>query len=198
MSRIAPILGSVYFVFLGWYGVRFYGDDWRQDLLLGMLGLWALIAVVTHFYERRVRREIDALDPRAIAELRQADPDFDAFIADRPRINERVDWGWRAKDIAGGVALAFYPPFAYTVLRYRELTSDTPFDGIAVLLMLAGAGGYIVWRRRRLRRYRCPRCDGVPARLAGEQIRFACARCGVAWRLGQPVIGDGTAAAPKA
>lgn len=186
----------MYLAFLGWYGARYFGDEWRRDLLLGLLGPYAVLCVVAPLYERHVRRQVDTADPELIAELRRTDPDFEAFMQDRPRFNERTDWSWRATDLAAGIALAFYPPLVYTLWRYRELQGHTPFDGIAVALMLAGCAGYLFWRRRRLRHYQCPSCELEPVRLHGEKIRYACARCGVTWQLGSPMIGDGRAAAP--
>ena len=93
MRRLIPYVGSAYLVFLGWYGARMLGADWRRDLLLAALGAYAVIAVFVHFYEQWLRRRVDASDPRDIDELRRAVPEFDAFLAGRPRTNERVDWG---------------------------------------------------------------------------------------------------------
>jgi hypothetical protein len=198
VKRIVPLLGGAYLVFLGWYGARHLGENWRVDLLAALIGLYAVVSVVLPLYEQHVRRQLDAEHPATIAELRRADPELDAFIEDRTRVNERTDWVWRATDLAAGVGLTFYPPLIYTLWRYRELQSETPFDGVAVVLMLSGVVAYLVWRGRRLHQYRCPSCDGRPVRLRGEQIRYACAPCGLTWRLGQPVLGDGAAATPPA
>ena len=196
MRHLPSLLGGLYLVFLGWYGAWHFGADWRRDLLLLLLGVYAVLSVFAHLFERRVRRTLDAAAPEDIIALREADPEFDAFMQQRPRVDERADWGWRAMDAAGGVALTFHPPLAYTLWRHGALAGDTPVDGVAVALMLVGGALHMLSRRRRLCGYRCPRCAQVPARLDGVRIRYACARCGVALNLGPPVWGDPNVSAP--
>ena len=196
MKRLTPLFGSFYLVFLGWYGARHFGDAWRRDLLVVAVGLYVVLSVFAYFFDRHVRRQLDLADPEELATLRRSDPEFDEFIEDRPRVNERTDWGWRATDLGAGVAMAFYPALAYTLWRYRELRGDTPVDGVAVGLVLIGGLVYLLWRRHRVRTYRCRRCRSATRRLRGEQIRFSCARCGTTWQLGPPVFSDGGAPTP--
>jgi hypothetical protein len=118
-------------------------------------------------------------------------PGFAEYIADRTRVNERRDWGWTLSDHGLGIAALAYPPAVYTVLRYGALSGATPFDGVALLLMLAGGAAYVMHRRSRLRRYRCPRCANATVRLPGELIRLSCAVCGVTWLVGRRIAGDG-------
>jgi hypothetical protein len=166
-------------------GLRYWtGRDYRVDILLVLVGAFVLLTITLPLYERSVREQISRLDPRDVASLEEADDSFREFMADRLRQNERRDWHWQATDIVGLIAFTVYPPMVYTVWRYRELEGSTPFDGWAVISMIAGLLSYLYWRRRRVAAYRCPACNTVPVRLAGVRLRFACRLCGVTWLLG--------------
>lgn len=180
-----PYIGAAYAVIFGWYVAQRWGEHARLDLLLSLVAVNVLLGIAAHYYESRVRREFRSMDPRTLADMRRHDPAATEFDRDRPRVNERPDWSWRAMDVLGGLGFVLYPAVIYSALRYRSFGGETPFDGFAALAVALGAFGYIAWRRRRLRSYQCPICrTSTSAQLNSRRIRFACPSCGWTWNLG--------------
>ncbi len=91
MKRFAPYIGAAYLICLLAYIRLRTGTDYRWDVIVALIGPYAALSVLLPLYERYVRGRIDASDPKTVADLREADPDFDEFMDDRTRVNERCD-----------------------------------------------------------------------------------------------------------
>jgi hypothetical protein len=177
-------LGGALAVVAGRLVAEHAGEHARLQLLAALLGVYLALALgvstLQRLFEQRVRRA----DPKLLAELEAQDPELAAAVADRTRINEQRDWPWVLTAGAWAIVAVAAPLTLLPWLRAgSELSTGTPIHGTDVLA-LAGAVTVYAWvRRYALRHYHCRRCQKPAPRLAGETPRYACARCGIVWRL---------------
>ena len=134
MKRIAPILALIALLAAYHTAGVLWGRDAKLYVLIGMLGLYAVLGLVLFIMRRRLRRE----QPELAAEL---DADGSA------------PWYWRVLDGVLGVCFAFGPPLIVSLARRQSLSWESEFTGYHVLALVSGVGVYLLGRAYVIRRY---------------------------------------------
>lgn len=135
VKRIAPILALIALFAAYHVAGVLCGRDAKLHLLIGILGLYALLCLALFIIRRRLRRE----QPELAAEL-----DADA----------RARWYWRLLDGVLGVSFALGPPLIVSLVRRQSLSWESEFTGYHVLALAGGVGVYLLGRAYVVKRWR--------------------------------------------
>ena len=177
-------LGAALAIIAGRWLALYGGENARLELLITLIGIYAALSLGTSTLQWLFDRRMRQADPELLAHLEALDPEVAAAIADRTRVNEQRDWSWLITAAAWAVVAVAAPLTLLPWLRAGgELTPDTPIHGADILAVVVAVVMYVVVRRHALRHYHCRRCRKPLPRLDGGTPRYACARCGIVWRL---------------
>lgn len=177
-------LGAVSAIIAGRWVAEQGGEHARLQLLAALVGVYAALALGVATLQRIVEQRMRQADPELLAQLEALDPEIAAAMADRTRVNEQRDWPWVFTAGAWAVVAVAAPLTLLPWLRTGgELRTDTPIHATDILALAVTVIVYVIARRHALRHYHCRRCREPIPRLLGETPRYACARCGIVWRL---------------
>jgi hypothetical protein len=178
------ILGAVSAVLAGRWLAELSGENARLHWLVALLGVYGAVSLAVATSQWLVERRLRRADPKRLAELEARNPDLASVVADRRRMNELRDWPWVVTAHAWGVVAVAAPLTLLPWLRTNSnLQADSPILATDILALAAAVISYFLVRRHALLHYRCRRCRETLPRLAGGSPRYACARCGIVWRL---------------
>jgi hypothetical protein len=127
MKRFAPFFAIIALLAAYHAAGVLWGRDGNLYVLIGILGLYAVVTLAVFIIRRRLRREHPDL-----AETLNSDSD--------------ALWYWRVLDVAMGVSFAFGPPLIVSVIRRQPLSLESEFTGYHLLAMASGGGVYLLGR----------------------------------------------------
>lgn len=165
-----------------WLAVAF-GSSLRLQLVLSLGIAFCLVALAEWTMRLWLERVLDRAHPRKLQALAEEEPELQKSLANRRRSNEMRDWQWMIRSVTWSILAVGAPLTLVPWFRHGRLQADVPIDALDIGAVAAAVAGYMLLKRRALRNYRCPACDGTPRRLESPTPRFACSSCGVTWRV---------------
>jgi hypothetical protein len=134
MKRIAPILALIALLVVYHAAGVLWGRDAKLYVLVGMLGLYAVLTVALFMVRRRLRR-----DQPDLAEALDSD--------------SGAPWYWKLLDGALAVCFAFGPPMIVSLVRRQPLSWESEVTGYDVLALAGGVGVYLLGRAYVVRKW---------------------------------------------
>lgn len=135
VKRTPYILGFIALLAVYHFAGVFWGRGVKLYILVGMLGVYAVVELALFVMRRKLRRK---------------QPD----IAPRLDSDSGIPWHWRLLDVVLGVSFAFGPPVIVSLVRRLPLSWESEFTGYHLLAMGGGVGVYLVGRAYAVKRWR--------------------------------------------
>lgn len=127
MKRIAPIIALITLLAAYYTAGVLWGSDAKLYVLIGILGLYAILSLALFIVRRGLRTEQPDLAP----------------ILDS---DSGVRWYWKILDGVLGGSFFFGPPLIVSLVRCQPLSWESEFTGYHLLAMVGGAGVYLLGR----------------------------------------------------
>ena len=114
----------------------------RSISVIGMIVLYAFVALALPIMRRRLRSGVQRMDDVARAKLLREH----AEVAEEFAPSVGVPWRWRVMDVVLGTTFAFGPPIIVSLARQQPLTLESEFTGYHLLATASGVCVYLLGR----------------------------------------------------